>query len=63
MNAGTRSVALPRVSPRLAGLPVWISIGNNDNRVRMYAMPGHLGLPARHDSAAEWVVTQMGRKE
>lgn len=32
-NAMVRSLGLDRIAPRLAGRPVWIAIGNNDDRV------------------------------
>ncbi len=32
-NAAITSLALPRVADRLAGRPVWVCIGNNDERV------------------------------
>lgn len=89
-NAQTRALAVVRVASRLAGRPIWMSIGNNDDRVgtdkaialsrriveeslaqgklpnvelHIYATRGHSSIPAQHDTAADWWIAQMEKKD
>jgi len=31
--------------------------------LHIYATPGHSSIPAQHDSAADWLIAQMDKKE